>query len=149
MASPNQSIDITSANAQCVMTVEEIYSGGFTVEMFTEGSGVQVAQQQLAETRFGVDGQMVAGYTPAAAEVTFVLEAASPTARNFSTLRNATKTNQRIYRCNLVVTLPSIRKTYNFSGGAMIENTPMPELATILGANTYLFRFANVDETDI
>lgn len=108
-------LDITSANASAVMTIEELYPNGVKLERFSTDAAIVADSQQVAETRMGVDGFMAAGVTPNIYPVTITLEANSPTATAFTTLCEAMSANKQIYVCNLTVKIPSIGKTYQFS----------------------------------
>lgn len=56
-------LDITSANASAVMTIEELYPNGLKLERFSTDAAIVADSQQVAETRMGVDGFMAAGVT--------------------------------------------------------------------------------------
>ena len=70
--------DITSANAEAILTVEQIFPAGIQLQMFGTDQAVNMDAIDITETRKGVDGKMVAGYTPVIYPVTITLEAASP-----------------------------------------------------------------------
>ena len=142
---PRPNLDITSANASAVMTIEELYPNGIKLERFSTDAAIVADSQQIAETRMGVDGNMSAGVTPNIYPVTITLEANSPSATAFSTLQEATSANKQLYICNLTIKLPSIGKTYQFSNGVLQTANPMPALNKVLAPTTWVFHFEKME----
>lgn len=141
-------LDITSANATAVLTVEEIYPSGVELQMFGTDQAMDIGQLDITETRKGVDGKLVAGYVPVIHPVTITLEASSPTAKAFGVLWEAMTSNKKVYACNLVCTVPSIGKTYTWSVGVMKAGTPMPSLQKVLAPTTWVFHFQDFEKSD-
>lgn len=137
----NTNLDITSANAEAVMTVEELFPSGIVLQMFSTDAAINMDNIVVAETRKGVDGKMVAGYVPALYPVTISLEASSPSRYSLAFVFSAMVTNRRPYVCNLVITLPSVRQVYTFSRGVLREGTFLPNLGTTLQPTTWAFDF--------
>ena len=71
-------LDITSANAELILKVAEIYPAGIVLQMFGTDQAFNMEAVDITETRMGVDGRMVAGVTPVIYPVTITLEASSP-----------------------------------------------------------------------
>lgn len=61
MPRPIPNLDITSANASAVMTVEDLYPNGIHLQNFSTDAAIVADSMQIAETRMGVDGHMAAG----------------------------------------------------------------------------------------
>ena len=78
MASSN--FDVTSANAQLVLTVDELYPSGIQLQQFSADGIFSSDSIEMAETRRSVDGYMVAGVIKNISSVTLTLEASSPSA---------------------------------------------------------------------
>ena len=53
-------IDITSANAELVLSAEEVFPQGIALQMFSTDQSYSTESQQMAETRMGVDGHLAA-----------------------------------------------------------------------------------------
>ena len=53
-------MDITSANAEAVLSADEIFPNGITLQQFSTDQSFAPESQQLAETRMGVDGFLAA-----------------------------------------------------------------------------------------
>ena len=141
--------DITSANASAVLTVDSLFPSGIELQMFATDQAVGQDSVDITETRMGVDGRMVAGFTPVIYPVTVTLEAASPSARNLGTVWRAMKTIPGIYECTLVITVPSIAKVYTWSRGVMKSGVPFPSMKKVLEPTTWVFHFENMDVSGV
>lgn len=137
--------DITSANAELVLTVAEIFSSGIVLQMFGTDQAFNMDAVDVTETRMGVDGKMVAGYTPVIYPVTITLEAASPSRFNLSTVWEAMAANRKIYACGLVATLPSIGERLAWSTGVLKNGVVVPPAQKVLGPTTWLFHFEKLE----
>ncbi len=107
-----QNFDITSANAVLILTAEIIFPSGIELQMFGTDQAYNADAVDMAETRMGVDGYMVAGYVPNIQPVTITLEAASPSRAALATLAGAMVSNKTVYACTLVASLPSVNARY-------------------------------------
>lgn len=137
--------DITSANSTAVMTVEELYPSGFTLEMYATDTAISQGDDTVAETRMGVDGKMVAGYTPSIKSLTVTFEAPSPTIPYLETLYQASQQNRRTYKVHLTVTLPSIGKTFKYTNGVLKTAKPLPDLKKVLDPQSFAFDFEKMN----
>lgn len=137
----SQSIDITSANATAILTIEDLYSTGFTLEGFSTDSAVTADDVEFAQTRMGVDGKLAAGYTPNEFAVTITLEANSSSLEKLNEMQSAMQINKKVYICHLQITIPSIGLEYKFSDGVLTSATVMPGLKKILDPTTWSFKF--------
>lgn len=141
--------DITSANATAVLTVETLFPAGITLQQFGTDQAIAQASVDITETRMGVDGYMVAGYTPSIKEVTITLEANSPSTQSLSQVWEAMTTNKTIYACTLVCTVPSIGKVYTWAEGVMKSGVPFASLNQILDVTTWVFHFPTIKQASI
>lgn len=137
--------NITSANATAILTVDELFPAGITLQQFSTDQAIAQDSMQVAETRMGVDGKMVAGYTPGINPVTINLEASSPSAKYLETVRAAMDTNRTIYNVTLVVTVPSISTIFTWTGGVMQTATPFPSLKKVLDPTEWVFHFEKLE----
>lgn len=144
-----QGLDITSANAEAILTVEEIYPSGIVLQMFGTDQALAMDAIDVAETRKGVDGKLVGGYVPVIYPVTVTLEASSPSTEALATVWQAMATNKRIYSCNLVCTVPSIGAVFTWSTGILKNGVPFPTMAKILSPTTWQFDFQDFERSTI
>ncbi len=147
--SQTENFDITSANAELVLTVEDIFPSGIVLQMFGTDQAINMDAVDIAETRMGVDGKLVAGYTPVIYPVTVTLEAASPSRFNLSTLWEAMAANKRVYSCGLICTLPSVGERLTWSRGVLKNGVVVPPLQKVLGPTTWLLHFEKLERAKI
>lgn len=132
------SLDITSANSIAVLSCE-LFSEKlqqFAVDTAYEGEDVQIA-----ETRIGVDGKMVAGYTPQIKPLTIHLEASSPSIERMVLLEQSMQKNRKVYPCQMVITQPSIGKRITYSNGVLQSAKSLADGKTVLDPVQYTFHF--------
>jgi hypothetical protein len=146
---PSSNLDITSANAEAILTVEEIFPAGIILQLFGTDQAVNMEAIDMAETRKGVDGKLVAGYVPVIYPVTITLEAASPSHASMATLWQASAANKRVYACNLVCTVPSIKSVFTWSVGVLKNGAPFPSLQKTLAPTTWQFDFQDFERSGI
>ena len=142
------SFDITSANATLYLTVEELYPNGVQLMQFSTDQSYASENEQIAETRMGVDGMMVAGYTPNIKQVTVSLEVSSPSVAVFDYILQATKANRKPYRCSLVADVPSIGKTFTWSYGTLQTGSLSGGASKVLNPMQYVFHFQDSEVSD-
>ena len=138
---PIENFDITSANAELVLTVDEIFPAGIVLQQFGADQAFNMDAIDITETRMGVDGKMVVGYTPAIYPITITLESSSPSRFSLSTLWEAMVANKRPYICGLVATLPSTGERLTWSMGVLKNGAPVPSGQKTLQPTTWLFHF--------
>jgi hypothetical protein len=141
--------NITSANASAVLTVEKLFPAGIELQMFGTDSALTTDSVDISEIRMGVDGKMVAGYTPVIFPLTITLEAASPSFAALSQVWTAMRTNKTIYDCTLVALVPSIKKSFTWTNGVMKSGVPFPGVQKVLAPTTWVFNFQNLDPSSI
>jgi hypothetical protein len=141
--------NITSANASAVLTVKELFPAGIDLQMFGADSAINLDSADITETRMGVDGKMVAGYTPVIFPLTITLEAASPSFASLSQVWTAMRTNKTIYDCTLVAIVPSLKKAFTWSTGVLKSGVPFPGLQKVLAPTTWVFHFQNLDPSNM
>ena len=136
--------NITSANATAYMVVKDLYPTGFALNNFSTDQAVDPSEDTIAETRMGVDGYMAAGYVPSIKAVTIKFEASSPSVQYLNNLYLASQKNRRTYEVTLVVKVPSVNKTYTYSGGVLKTGKLLPGLKKVLDPVSYGFDFEKV-----
>ena len=136
--------NITSANATAYMVVKDLYPTGIALNNFSTDQAVDQSEDTIAETRMGVDGYMAAGYVPSIKAVTIKFEATSPSVQYLNNLYLASQKNRRTYEVTLVVKVPSVNKTYTYSGGVLKTGKLLPGLKKVLDPVSYGFDFEKV-----
>lgn len=133
--------NITSANATAILVVQTVFPAGFTLEQFATDQSLSMDEIVFAETRKGIDGVMAAGFIPAIYPVTVMLEASSPSTSLLAQLGQAMTQSRTIYDCTLTCRIPSIGKTYVWSGGVLKAGKPFPDNKKVLDPTTWKFDF--------
>lgn len=144
-----ENFSITSANAKAVLIVDTLFPAGIELQMFAADAAVSQDTAQIADTRMGVDGYMVAGITPQIKAVTITLEAPSPSYAFMAALWEAMESQRQLYKCTLVVTVPDIYKVFTWKRGVLREGTPFPNMAQMLEPTTWVFHFEKFTTTII
>lgn len=144
-----QNFDITSANAELILTVEEIFPSGFALEMFGTDQAFNMDAIDITETRKGVDGKMVAGYVPVIYPLNITLEASSPSRYSLSTVWEAMAINKKVYAVNLIATLPSIGERLSWTTGVLKNGQVVPSAQKVLSPTTWLFHFQDFERAKI
>jgi hypothetical protein len=142
-------MNITSADAAAVLKVQQIFPGGITLEQFGADAAVAEDAIDITETRMGVDGKMVAGYTPVIHPVTVTLEASSPSFDALAHVWAAMAKAKTIYECDLIVTVPSIDRVFTWTVGVLKNGAPFPSLNKVLAPTAWLFHFEKLDVAQI
>lgn len=132
------SMDITSANATVVLSCDLFNE---TLQQFTTDTSYEGEDDQMAETRMGVDGKLVAGYTPSVKAVTIHLEASSPSYERLTLLKQSMASNRKIYECSLVISIPSIARRITYSKGVLQSAKDLPDGKKVLDPTTWTFHF--------
>lgn len=132
------SMDITSANATVVLSCDLFNE---TLEQFSTDTSFEGEDDQMAETRMGVDGKLVAGMTPSIKAVTIHLAASSPSYERLTLLKQSMANNRKIYECSLVISIPSIGRRITYSKGVLQSAKDLPDGKKVLDPTTWTFHF--------
>lgn len=138
--------DITSANSQVIVTVEDLYPNGIVLQQFSTDAMIGAENMQLAEARMGVDGYMAAGVTPNIVTATISLEANSPSRRPLDNLVAAQRNNLKLYRVQMLVKITATGESYLFSRGCLQAATNLPAPQKILAPVQYQFAFERMEK---
>lgn len=137
--------DITSANASIIVTVEDLFPAGFKLEQFSTDSAVSEGDETFAETRMGVDLQMVAGYVDQIKTLTVVMEPSSPSILYMNQWIKAQRTNRKVYWAKIVITIPSISQVLKYSDCVLKTGKLLPDVKQVLDPITYAFDCGRVE----
>jgi hypothetical protein len=141
--------DITTANAISILTVDDLFPNGIVLEQYATDQSIGMDNSQITETRMGVDGKMVAGFTPNIKVVTISLEASSPSVVYFNQLADAMETYRKIYLCHLQCEVPSIYSLYRWKNGVLQTATIMPPHKKVLDPTSWVFHFESFERSSL
>lgn len=132
------SMDITSANS--VVTLQcSLFS--VRLQQFSADTAYEGEDDQVAETRIGVDGKMVAGQVPSIKVVNLHLEASSPSLQYLQLLKRAMEVNRTVYPVNMVISQPSIGKRITYSTGVLQSAKDLADGKKVLEPTQWTFHF--------
>lgn len=133
--------NITSANAQLYLTVDELYPAGIPLQNFSADSMATSDDMEISQVRMGVDGGMAAGYVPNPYTVTITLEASSPSLETMQSILQAMKINKRTYECSLILVIPAAGQVHKWSHGVLTNGNPVPAPKRVLDPTSWKFAF--------
>ena len=119
MATSN--FDVTSANAQLVLTVDQLFPSGIELQHFSADGVFSSDAIEMTETRRSVDGRMVAGVIKNISSVSIVLEAASPSVASLRVPARLHGSEQHAVRMHADVLHPVARRHANLRQGRAQE----------------------------
>ena len=132
------SMDVTSANS--VVTLQcSLFS--VRLQQFSADTAYEGEDDQVAETRIGVDGKMVAGQVPNIKVVNLHLEASSPSLQYLQLLKRAMEVNRTVYPVNMVISQPSIGKRITYSTGVLQSAKDLADGKKVLEPTQWTFHF--------
>lgn len=137
--------DITSANATVVMS--GVFPAVFT--QFSADNAWSQDEYTFLEHRMGVDGHVAVGYTPVEKEITFSFEANSPTLSVLNNMYLAMEASKKPFYSDIVITIPSIGKTYTLVGCYLTSYKVIPDGARTLEPVDATFTYERINESQI
>jgi hypothetical protein len=111
------------------------------LQQFAADTGYESEDDQVAETRMGIDGQMVAGQTPNIKVVNVHLEASSPSVVYLNLLKRAMEKNRTVYPVSMVISQPAIGRRTTYSNGVLQSAKDLADGKKILDPTTWTFHF--------
>ena len=123
--------DITSANSSAYLYAS-LFPAGLKFENYSADSAWAHDNYETVEHRMGVDGHMAAGYTPVEKSITFSFEANSPTLDGLDLLLQTTEVSKTPIFGQIVITCPSIKKTYTLVNCILTSYKMLPNADKVL-----------------
>jgi hypothetical protein len=133
--------DITSADAQMILTVAELFPAGIPLQKFSADQSVIADEEVFAEVRMGVDGKLAAGYTPTPKPVTLMLEADSPSVLFMNQIINFQQVAMRTLKMHLIILIPAQLRVFTYTNGVLVSGIVFPALKKVQDPLTYKFQF--------
>ena len=124
-------MDITSANAKCFLTIEELFPAGVLLQNYATDQAVDQDERQISIVRMGVEPHIIH----------FTFEANSPSLTYIRALAKYMETQKKIVRLGLSINIPSISTSFMFSNGVLTNAKDFPALKQVLDPVTAAFAF--------
>lgn len=140
---------ITSANASISLNVPDVFSSPQILQGFAADDAFAHDSFDMTETRMGVDGVLSAGFTPnpKAWHVTF--QADSPSILTFDTWGAAMEAAQEAFEASMIITLPSVGKSFAFDTGWLKNFKKLPDAKKVLEPQTYMIEWQDIQPIPI
>ena len=132
------SIDITSANSSAYY-YSPLFPAGLKFENFSTDGAWSQDNYEIIEHRMGVDGHMAAGYTPVEKEISFNFEANSPSLDGLDLLWQNMEVEKQPYIGDIVITCPSVGKTYTLTNCILTGYKLIPNAEKVLDPREAVF----------
>lgn len=130
--------DITSANSSAYLYAS-LFPAGLKFENFSTDGAWSQDEYETVEHRMGVDGKMAAGYTPVEKSISFTFEANSPTLDGLDLLFQTTEVSQTPIFGSIVITCPSIKKTFTLVNCILTSYKLIPNAEKVLAPRNATF----------
>jgi len=140
--------DITSANSSAYFYAS-LFPAGLKFENFSTDGAWSQDNYTTVEHRMGVDGKMAAGYTPVEKEITFMFEANSPSLDGLDLLWQTTEVSQTPIFGQIVITCPSIGKTFTLVNCILTGYKLIPNAEKVLGTREALFACESITSVSL
>ena len=128
---------ITSANSTFALAVTGIFPAPQFLQGYAADDAFTADAIDMAETVIGVDGQMSAGFVFNVTPMTITLMPTSPSLILFEAWTNTQKAQQEVYRCDGVIRLPSIGRSYILKNGVLKQASQFPAVKKTLQPMTF------------
>ena len=142
-------LNITSANSEIILTVENLYPSGIKLEGYSTDTAWASEDVTLAEGRMGVDGKLAIGMTPSPKTITLTFEANSPSLKQLENIAACMDLNMTIYATDMQVTIPSRKKEYHLTKGSMMRGRLLPDGKKVLDPQAFTFMFEKIKPSSI
>lgn len=140
---------ITSANSTGALTVPGVFPAPINLEGFSTDASVSLDAYKTSEPRMGVDGHLAAGYIPVPKILKMNFEANSPSQENLVVWNSAEEVAREKKTCELVFTIPSIKRRYTFVKGFLSNSSPMPAGKKTLDPTEWEITFEKVEVEEV
>jgi hypothetical protein len=133
----SDSLTITAANSQYMLTVDRLYTTPFRLEGFSADDVFGTEDMEFVETVMGVDGRLSAGFVCVAIPQTITIMPDSPSSTYFDNWSGAQRNAREVYRCDGTCILPGIAMAYRMTRGFMTRYKPIPDVRRVLQARQF------------
>lgn len=140
---------ITSANASFQISVANLFDTPITLQNWTADRAWETDAVDIAELQLSVDGFLSAGYIPYLIPQSVMFMPSSPSIPLFEQWIATESSNQEKLIATGILSIPSVGTKYNFTQGYLVNITPTPSAAKVLGSRTFRLTWAAVSGAPI
>lgn len=135
---------ITSANSVLTLAITNLYASPQTIQGWSADDAFASDAVEMAETVFGIDGQLSGGFVFNPVNMTITIMPNSPSQTIFETWVSATKIAREVYTANATITLPAINRKYTLTKGYLVSAKPFPDVKKTLQPTPFIIRWESV-----
>lgn len=137
-------MNITSSNAQILLTVAGVFDSPQQLQKFATDDIYGTDPLSAGEVAMGVDGHLTAGFTNVPVVQKYMLMADSESNFLFDQLFNLEKVNQTKYPINGVISLTAVGTKFTMTRGFLTTYQPIPDAKRTLQARTHSITWERV-----
>lgn len=135
--------DITSATSKITL-FSAITPTGVNFEQYSADSAWTRDENTVIESRMGVDGKISFGYTPSVKSASFVFQPNSPSLDGLSRIIQTQNASMKPIVCQIVISVPSIGKTFTLANACITTGDLLPEGAKVLEPVTITVNYESI-----
>ena len=140
---------LTAANSIYMLTCPGIYDTPVQLQGYATDAAFETAAAEAVEVMKGVDGKMSFGFVPFMTEQTVNIQADSSSAIVFETIWNQQLTDQEVYPCSALISLPSLGRKYTLTNGVLRTYSSIPGSRKVLQPRAAIFMWDKIGAADI
>ena len=123
---------LTVANSVLMIVIPDLFPVPQQLQGYAADDVFSTEAVDSVETVMGVDGLLSGGWMPTPKRQTYVFQADSSSTLIFDAWQQAQEAALDAFIAEMVVTLPSLKRTYVCTKGFLTSYTPMPDARKIL-----------------
>jgi hypothetical protein len=124
---------LTTANSSFALVLPNLYPAGQTIQGYAADDMFTYDATEITETVMGVDGKMSIGFIYSTTKQTIMIMPNSPSYDIFDNWRTSQIALKDALFANATWTVPSIRKIFTFTNGALKSMKSAPDAKKLLG----------------
>lgn len=143
------SLDITSANAVLMFSIDTLLPAAQQIQGFGTDDIFSVDSVSPTEVQMGLDGKQSSGFMYVNKKMKITLMASSPSNNFFDQwyLGNAAAASS--FECTGLITLPALGQAYNLVNGSLTGYKPIADAKKVMQARQYEITFQEITPAPI
>ncbi|MCP1236514.1 hypothetical protein NKW55_07815 [Gluconobacter kondonii] len=135
---------ITSASGIMTLTIASLFDAPITLQNWGSDRAWEQEAVEMLESQMSIDGVLNRGYIPRPVNQTLTFSAASPSIVYLEAIWTAQQSTMTAISLGAELTIPSTKRKYTFTNGAMMTGSVAPNGGTVLEARAFTFQWEKV-----
>lgn len=140
---------LTTANSTVSLVVRDLFVTPQRLQGYSTDDSFSAADVAPMQVQMGVDGQLSAGYVPYPTEITFMLQADSPSTEMFDTVLANMNANKEGFIFDGTIYLQGTKAKYAMTKGFLTSATPMSTAKKTLQPRKFTITFESVTKAPV